>query len=497
LKIETQILETHQAKLTVQVEPERLESAKHRAARKIAGRAKIPGFRPGKAPYNVVEHFAGPGAILEDAVESLTDEIYPEALKEAGIKPYGPGALEDMPSMEPPTFIFLVPLAAETTLGDYRALRLPYDLKAIAEQEIDKFINDLRDRQAVLEPVERPAQEGDQVSVHLSAKRKQPAEGENEMLIQERPQVFTIDAADAENSEEWPFPGFSRVLIGLAKGAEKNLDYTFAEDSAFEGLRGKAAEFHLVVDEIKSRTLPELNDDFAKQLGPYETLDAVRAEIRTGMEQRAKSEYETSYSDQIIDQLIESSAIKYPPEMLEHETDDFIHDMEHRLAQQNLELETYLKMRKMDKDGLRKEIEPAATKRLKRSLILLEVAKTEKIEVEEQELQTRTNQTLHELSHMVSPKEAKRLNSKAFVSNLASSIATDLLIEKTLAKLRTYAKGEAPATEAAPDAATEEPAAPKKKRSKSAKPAEPEAPAAPKKKRAKSEKPAADEPAGS
>ncbi|MFM8320146.1 MAG: trigger factor, partial [Chloroflexota bacterium] len=165
MKIETQIRDDHQAELTVEVELERLEALKTKAAAKIARKIKVPGFRPGKAPYTVVLRQVGEAAVIEEAIELLVDEIYPEVIKEANIQPYGPGNLEAIPSMDPLTFKFIIPLEATVEMGDYQAIRKPYEPKEITDQDVDNVIQDLRDRQAIVEPVERPAQVGDQVTI--------------------------------------------------------------------------------------------------------------------------------------------------------------------------------------------------------------------------------------------------------------------------------------------------------------------------------------------
>lgn len=442
LKIDTQLLEDHQAKLTVEIEPELLENAKRRAARKLANRVKIPGFRPGKAPYNVVERYVGQATILEDALEILVDDMYPKVIEESGIKPYGPGKLENMPTMEPPTFEFLVPLESEVTLGDYRSIRLPYEPQAITEKEVDKFIDDLRTQRAVIEPVERPAQEGDQVYIRLSGERVQVAEAETTTLIKERQQLINIEKEDADNKDEWPFPGFSRHLIGLAPGDEKTIGYTYPDDSTYEALRGKIAEFHIVIEQVKSRNMPELNDAFAQSVGEYATVDALRVDVRKSLEARAKTEYDAEYSDKINVELLKDATLKYAPQMLEREVEGFISDLKNRLAQQNLDMDTYLKMRKMDLDALRKDILPNAENRLKHSLVLLEVAKSEGIKIEQNELESRTLRTLEELSQSLPMKEIKKINTNDFVAGLAGNIASNMMVEQTLERLRAYARGE-------------------------------------------------------
>ena len=140
MKIDTELREDHQVKINVEVETEALEGAKRRAAKQIAKRVKIPGFRPGKAPYNVIQKHVGDGAILEDALDILLDEIYPEIIEEADIKPYGPGSLENVASLDPPTLEFTVPLAPEVDLGDYREIRIDYKLNEVSDDDVEDFM---------------------------------------------------------------------------------------------------------------------------------------------------------------------------------------------------------------------------------------------------------------------------------------------------------------------------------------------------------------------
>jgi len=463
LKIETTPLEDQQVRLKVEVDPAQLEAAKRRAARHISEHTKIPGFRPGKAPYNIVQRFAGEAAILEEAMELLVQDVYPKVIEESKIKPYGPGKLENIVSQEPPTFEFLVPLDAEVGLGDYKAIRLPYKLKAIKDKDVDKVLEDLRQQQAVIEPVERPAWEGDQVGIQLSAERKNVKEGENPTLIRERSVTIVIKPEDApdddETGQEWPFPGFSRHLLGLSAGDEKVVTYTFPEDSSFELFRGQDAEYKIKVENVKSRTLPELNDEVAKAQGEFETLDALKAGVRQRLELNTRQEKDREYDEKIFAKLLKSSQIKYPPQMLEQEIDTAMRQLESRLGQQNMDMETYLKTRKMDREALRKELSPMAEDRMKRFLLIYEIARSEDIQVSPEEVQQETVRAMGTITSGMTPKQARRFSTRDMVNNLASNITVDKLVGNTMDRLRRIARGEF-ATE---PAAAEEGTAPKKK----------------------------------
>lgn len=451
MKIEQKTLEDQQVKLTVEVEPEKLEAAKHKAARKIAQRAKIPGFRPGKAPYAIVERFAGEAAILEDAVELLVQELYPQIIDEAGIKPYGPGQLEKIVSTEPPTFEFIVPLDAEVELPDYRAIREPYELAPVDEKEVERVVENLRQQQAVIEPVERAAQEGDEVTVKLSGRRLEVAEGGSDLLVRERSMPVVIlpenSEKDQDTGEEWPFPGFSRNLIGLSVGDEKTIEYTFPESSNFEQLRGQKSQFQVKVEAVKSRTVPDLTDEVSQSIGEYENVEALYKDVRNRLEERNRQEYNETYDEKVMDALLKDVKVKYPPQMMENELETVLHQLEDRLGDQKIDMNTYLKSRDMDLEALKKELTPTAETRLKKMLTIYEIAQTEKIQVSNEAVQKETLDTLNMYYNSLDPKQAKKGPSREMVSGLMNNITADLLVKNTTDRLRRIAKGENPAIE--------------------------------------------------
>ena len=222
MKIEKEQLEDHQIKLNVEIDAEPFENAKRQAARKIAKKVKVPGFRPGKAPYNVILRQVGEGAIVEEAMDILIDDIYPKVLEEAEINPYGPGSLEKVESLDPPTFHFVVPLAPEVELGDYKALELAYEIPEVTEEEIEEQIATLRQQQAITEKSEEPAKEGDRVFFQISAKRAEISEGQEAEIIPERFNSSIIEKK-GEEQNQWPFSGFSANLKGMSIDEEKDI----------------------------------------------------------------------------------------------------------------------------------------------------------------------------------------------------------------------------------------------------------------------------------
>jgi trigger factor len=451
LKIESQLLEDHQVRLQVEVESEPMEAAKRRAARAISKKAKIPGFRPGKAPYQIIERFAGAQKIRADALELLLRDLYPKIIEEAGIKPYGPGKLEDISEQDPPVFKMVVPLEATVNLGDYRSIRIPHEPQEVTEEDVDRQLESMRKQHAIIEPVERQAQDGDLVTIKLGAERKNVEEGEVATLIRERSIPILVEPETAgdtgDKAAEWPFPGFSRNLAGLATGDERTITYTFPEDSSFELLRSKEVEYHFVVESVKSYTLPELNDEFALSQGDYENLEALRSQVRKGLETQTHNQYESDYNERILNDLLGRAEMKYPPQMIDSELHTVLHQLENQLAQQKMDMETYLKTRQIDRAALEEEFRPTAEARLKRFLALYEVSQAENIQVPTEELQTVTTQTLQQFSQSMPPEEARKSITPAFVESLTRNIMADLLIGHTQERLRVIAKGELEKTE--------------------------------------------------
>jgi trigger factor len=440
LKIDTEFLDNHQVKVQVEIEAAPFEEAKQRAARRIAKKTKIPGFRPGKAPYAIIVRHLGEPTIIEEAMEILVDELYPKVLEEAKISPYGPGSLENL-SVDPPKLDFIIPLSPTVELGDYRSVRIPYDYPGISDEELAVSISELRERQVVLEPVDRPAQEGDQVYIRLSGIRLNAKEDQDSTLIKERDASIIIKAEDSDETE-FPFTGFSRTLIGLSVDDEKTINYTYPENDRYTELIGVQAEFQVKVKEIKSRTLPDLNDEFAQSIGEFTTLDDLKTAVKTSLDEQAKEAFHRDYDDKILNEIVSISTIKYPPQMVEREIDRNIDNLKNRLSQQRMDIDLYLKTRNLDMAGLREEVKPVAETGLKKSLVLMEITDVEKINVEPDELRAETSRTMDALQQYLPEREAKKIVSdQESVSNLVGNIMFDMMTKRTLDKIRSIASG--------------------------------------------------------
>ncbi len=446
MKIETQPRDDHQVNMIVEIEPEQMEGAKHRAARRISERKNIPGFRPGKAPYDVVIRSFGEGVIVEDAVDILLDEVYPKALEQVKLEPGAAGSLEKVEDLDKtPKFTFTVPLAPSVNLGDYRSIRLPYEWQEPGEDKLNELIEELRQMYAKTETVDRPIQKGDFVMIDLKGVNAKAAEDEAALI--DRPGL-PIFIRNDEKAEEYPFQGFSNELIGLNVSEKKSFTHKYKNDEKDETLQGRAIKFEITIKMVRGSILPELNDEFAKQAGPFENIQALREAVKANLATQSKAQYDDDYFSKLMEKIKEMAVIKYPPQVVDHEVEHVMKDLKSRLAEQNVDMATYLKSREMDEEKfVAEEARPIAVKRLERSLIMDEIAKLEKIEVSQEILQSSFQQTWGEFQGDTGFQKMTRGKSqppKQLMNAVAMESANRAFVQQTLNRLKDIATGKEP-----------------------------------------------------
>jgi trigger factor len=451
LHIEVEHLEDRQDKLTVELDDQTFETYKRRATQIVQRGATIPGFRPGKAPYEIAKRYFGEEHILDHAVDLIVEELYPKILDEAQVTPSGPGRLENVQSYAPLTMIFVVPLIPEVELGDYHSIRIPYEPPEVAEKDVEAQLQQLRVSAAVAEPANRPAQEGDLVYFMFQETLTEPAEGEDPLIYPETAGQVVI-GQEAPN-QLVPFEGFSQSLVGLSEGEAKDIPYTFPQDSS--PLAGKSAIAHVSIQAVKNLNLPELNDEFAQEMGDFPTLDELKQEIRKQQEEYALETYNDEYMDKVMAEIKSHATLQYPPQMLEDEKDYVRSSIEDELANQKMDLPTYLKL--INKDITRfmdEDVSPVAHSRLENGLIMDKIAELEGMEITDEELDrivasatTQANEP--EFREMFRGK----ISQETFANSLAIDVASSLLTSRVTELLRSIASGEA-----GEQAASQEPA---------------------------------------
>lgn len=489
MKIEQTPRDDHQMAVTVELEAERMEAARRKAARKIAEKTKIPGFRPGKAPYDVIRRYYGDGAITEEAVEILVDEIYPQMLKEANIEPAASGQLENIEKLDPPTFKFLVPMRPTVDLGGYRAIRKPYSFAAPNETKVQQALDDMRRMYATTETVERAIQDGDFVLVNVNGKKAKAAEDEDLSALSRG--SYAVFVREGEREDDWPFPGFPYKLVGMKPEETKEFKHKYPKDHEDSALAGASVTFEVTVKTVRGMNLPEVDDEFAKTVGGGDTLEDLMKNLRESLERQAKSEYDDKYFSELIEEIKAVATLKYPPQVLDHEAEHVLENLKNRLSHQGMEFDTYLKMREMDEAQFtQEEVIPVARKRLERSLIIDEVARAQNIQLDEETVKAAFMQDWTRLvttdEQFAKATQNGNRASKELINAVALDSANRLMVEHVLDHLKAAATGQLSDDEPpAAEPAEEKPA--KKPRAKKTGMAPEEAQAEPKKKSKKSE----------
>jgi trigger factor len=467
LNVQTEILENRIAHLKVVIEDEKLQKAKREAARRLSQRVNIPGFRKGKAPYDIVSRYLGEGAILEEAVDELGPAAYREALEQSKLEPYSSGQLENIESEGPFTFVFSVPLVPTVDLGSYRDIRHDYEPPETTDDMVDRAIKGIQDRRAVIEPKSGPAAEGDQVILNIYGAQL-PAGTESE-------EVTDAQAADSESEPEspadkvlfdqkgWrfvlgdeddePMPGFSAAVAGIAAGEERTFELTFPEndENYDESLRGKTVSFKVACQEVSTRHVPAINDDFAQQVDEFEaaTLLELRIKVRENIQKALEQRAENEYSEQVLDKMVEVATIAYPEIMVEEAIDDQVRSFEQTLRQRKLTLQDFLKFSRMDEKALREQYRQPAIARLKRSLLLGELVKVENLDVDDATL----DQEVKERSARLSDgNEEMRTFFEQYLGGERGrrDLAVDLITQRAYRRIAEIGKGENPPIDSTP-----------------------------------------------
>ncbi len=455
MNIQTEHLEDHTARFTVEIEPERLDKAKQTAARALAKRVSIPGFRKGKVPYQILVQYVGEASIVQDAVDDLSQEIYRETLEQSDIIPYGPGSWQDFKLEPAPTFIYTVPLQPTVETGDYRAVRLPFEAREITDEMLETAMKRLQEQEALTEESSQPAQLGNRITIDIHSefvddapdssdeqdeedaaeKARIPAKGES--FIHEHDAQTTLDT---ENDPM--LPGFSAALLGATVGQEVEFELVIpAENEEFEEAAGRTVKFHTTVKKIEVITLPALNDDLAARITQSEeeplTLLQLRMRMRENMQKEMERRVRADYANHALDEMVQIAQIAYPQAMVNEQIDGMIEDLENRLKQQGITLDTYLKLTGKTQDDVRADYYDSAVNIIRRSLVLSEIARAENIEISDTEVDAQIDEMVQQFGE-----QADQFRSMFKTPTMISSIRNDLYQQRTLDRIVEIAKGE-------------------------------------------------------
>jgi len=456
LKVSTEKIPDSQVLMTIEVEPERLDAAREKALRKLAPRAKVPGFRPGKAPPAMIRRYLGDERILDEALDALVPSVYREAvLADESIDPIARPRLV-IETTEPLVVKATIPVRPTIDLGEYQSVRVKVEPITVDETRVEETLQILRKRSATLEPIERELAWNDVARLNLQA----TVDGET-LIAQQDAEIQLVEDHDVL------FPGFEEALLGRKKGDAFEFELEVPEDLPADKFAGKQAHFTVSIIETKEEVLPELNDEFTRQVGEgFETVDALRQRIRDDIYQAEEERQNDRYHDEILGELVARATVEFPPVMLESEVDRLLHERAGHV-ERGEDLERYLAGIGKTEEEVRAELRPAADTFLRRSLVLSKVAQVENIEVADEEVEA-------EIERLTALSGARSAQMRQLFSSDdgRGTVRRNLLTRKTLARLMEIATQDG-ATE--PAAEVEQP----KKKSRSKKAAQaPQEPAA-------------------
>lgn len=440
LIVTTSPREDHQLDLTIALGPERTQAALERAVKLVSRKAKIPGFRPGKAPFAHILRLYGKEALLGEVVDDLGQEVYTEVLDQRQFEPYGQASLQDVQVEPAITFKLVVPLRPTVSLADYSDLRIAAPATEVTEAEVEETLEQARATKATHEAVERPAELGDLVKVDIVG-----AVGENTIM----------DNTDWEltlRGESGWLPGFDESFVGLAAGDTKEFEITYPEDSLSK-YKGQTAHFKVTVKEVRAKVTPALDDDFVKGLGEYTDLADYRAKKLAELQKQRATDAENTLNDQAITALIERATLAYPPAAVDDVVHDMINDMAQRMQQIGYTLEDSLRLQGKTMEQYHQELEGPAENRVKAQLVLAELGGREGIQVSDADVEAE----LQRMTASVEKEETQKAILEAFGSPSGRAmIRQDLRTARTLERLRALVTGEAEAAPAPVEAGAAE-----------------------------------------
>ena len=417
-------MEKNMAKLTIEVDAADVEKAIQKAYTKQKSKFNISGFRKGKAPYKIVEKQYGAQIFYEDAFNEVAGEVYEKELTDAKIEAVSRPEIDIIQMEKGKDLIFtaVVQTKPEVTLGKYKGIELKKVEYNVEEKDIDHEIGHMQERNARLVNVEdRPVEKDDTTVIDF--------EGFVDGVAFEGGKAENHELVIGSNTF---IPGFEDQIIGMKIGEEKDINVTFPEEYFSKDLAGKAAVFKVKLHEIKKKELPEVDDEFAKDVSEFDTIKELKASIKEKLEEENKNKAKYETEEEAIKTVCDNTEIDIPSGMVKTETDNMIKDIEQRLMYQGLNFAQYLQMMGKTEEDMRNEMKEQAERQVKTKLVLEAIVVAEKIEATEEEIKAK----LEEMATMYG-KDVKELESNA---SLKAYVAESAKTEKAISFIVDNAK---------------------------------------------------------
>ncbi|MTI84995.1 MAG: trigger factor [Firmicutes bacterium] len=374
-------IEKNTVVMEVEVDAEKFDQALSQAYKKLVKQVNVPGFRRGKAPRRVVESYVGKAALYNEAVELVIPDAYVEALEETGVEPIEQPEVEllHVEEGEPVKFKATVKVKPEVELGDYKELEVTQVPVEIGEEEVDEELEKLRNKHAQLVTLdEGNIKKGDMATIDFTGR----VDGEEFEGGQASDYALEIGSGSF-------IPGFEDQLEGMAVGETKVISVTFPEDYQNKDLAGKETEFTVTLKGLKRKELSALDDEFAKDVSEFDTLEELRADVLNNLKQAAQDRAKQEMRTEAITKAVDNATVEIPAEMVDSQVDQMKKDMEQRLMSQGLSIEDYLKYTESNMEQLEENLRPEAERSEKTALVLDTIARQEQIEVNDEDMENK------------------------------------------------------------------------------------------------------------
>lgn len=371
--------ENNTAKVVLEVEKDQFQTALDKAYRKVKNTIYIPGFRKGKAPRKIVEGMYGANVFYEDAINLIFPEIWEQATTESELKVVGSPSVSDLNVDENGNLVLTIEcgLYPVATLGQYKGIEAPKATVTVTDEEVDEDIKQLASRNSSISTVERAAKDGDTVIIdfdgYMDGVAFDGGKGEN----------YTLRLGSGTF-----IPGFEDQVVGMAAGDEKDVEVTFPADYGTQELAGKPATFKVKVHEVKETLVPELDDEFAKDVSETaETLEDLKKERREKLEEDKADEAEHNFKNEVVKKAMDNLEVVIPDAMVESQLDDMMNQYAMNMQSSGFTLEQYAQMMGTTIQGLREQSREGAVQQIRNTLLLEKVAEEENIQVSDEELE--------------------------------------------------------------------------------------------------------------
>ncbi len=393
------------------------------ATRRLSQRTRIPGFRPGKAPRSMIERELGPGAVLDDAVEALVERSYRAALAEqTELFAIGRPTIDIVQAEEGQPFRYkaTIPVRPEVRLGDYRNFPFAPEIDTVDEPKIDRVVDELRDQQATLVPVEERGAKDDDWAVigFVGTRDGEPFEGGT---VERMPIVVGRDRL---------IPGFEEHLVGLRVGDTTEFDITFPLDYQEASLQGATAHFTVTILELREKVLPPADDAFAASLGEFADLATLRSEVRARLERNTLDRARHGFADRIIDYAVKNATIEIPDLLVDEEVEVMHDELRGALTRQGITEEAYLKATEKTPEQLHADFRPGAEERAKTLLVLGRIAEAEGMEVTDADVAAEASRARQR--YATDPKLAAYFDTERAQAAIRSSLRRSRVVEKLI-----------------------------------------------------------------